>query len=734
MKAFSMERPDWTLFRTIEGLQQKAGVPARLLRRLVVKELADNALDEGAQVRVSEAGGTYVVEDDGRGIEGGPEAIARLFSIGRPLVSTKLLRLPTRGALGNGLRVVAGAVLASGGSLAVVTRNQRIALAPQTDGSTRVVSDEPAEHPKGTRIEVTLGPALPADKNALFWAKTAQSFASGSRYAGKSSPFWYDAPHFRELLIAAGRMPLADLFTQLDLGPAAKSYLDKIYGAPTARPCKDFADRAERILVTLRNVAKPVSPIRLGAVGAAFPAFAHARSSGVVPVGDYPSAQIPFAVEVWAKKTEGEEAEETVLTTLVNRTPVASKAYAVHNKRDINAFGCGLHHTLATAPLADNFHIYVNVDSPYVPITSDGKEPDLSVFLDGICSAVQRATAKARPKNKETSELLPQRKRGRQSAEDEAGHREDRKRFCRLIVELSKGMDFKIGSRGWCYILEQHGLTKGEFDRAEALITECRKTGELPLDICAEDVSRETRGIENIDEDDIEAKADALIARVRDKAHLTYTPFSFWDDLPVYVETAVEKLDLRNLFEPVAKEFCVPITNLKGWSDLNARAAMMRRLKAHEEAGRKCVLLLCGDHDPGGLLITETMRKNLDDLADAVGWPPANLVLIRFGLNADFIANAGLTWIDNLETSSGKRLDDPGHPDHDKDYVQNYIARFGVRKCEANALVVAPDLGRELFRNAILEHVPEDVPVRHRERLDAERERLRQAVLRRLGD
>jgi hypothetical protein len=39
------ERPDWTLFRTVEGLAQKAGVPTGRLRRLALKELADNALD-----------------------------------------------------------------------------------------------------------------------------------------------------------------------------------------------------------------------------------------------------------------------------------------------------------------------------------------------------------------------------------------------------------------------------------------------------------------------------------------------------------------------------------------------------------------------------------------------------------------------------------------------------------------------------------------------------------------
>jgi hypothetical protein len=42
------ERADWTSFRTLEGLQQKAGVALDGLIALVLKELADNALDAGA--------------------------------------------------------------------------------------------------------------------------------------------------------------------------------------------------------------------------------------------------------------------------------------------------------------------------------------------------------------------------------------------------------------------------------------------------------------------------------------------------------------------------------------------------------------------------------------------------------------------------------------------------------------------------------------------------------------
>src|SRR5262249_47821811 len=153
-------------------------------------------------------------------------------------------------------------------------------------------------------------------------------------------------------------------------------------------------------------------------------------------------------------------------------------------------------------------------------------------------------------------------------------------------------------------------------------------------------------------------------------------------------------------------EFHIPITNISGWNDINSRAAIMKRFAFWEKRGKKCVLLHCGDHDPGGLHISEFLRSNMEELADAVGWRPDNLIIERFGLNADFIEEQGLTWIDNLETGSGGRLDDPRHPDHGKSYVQSYLARFGARKVEANALVVRPEAGRELCRQAILRHVP----------------------------
>ena len=102
------------------------------------------------------------------------------------MVSSKLLRLPQRGALGNGLRVVAGAVLASGGTLTVITRNRRLELRPERDGTTTVVSDKAVEFPVGTRIEIVFGPTLPCDKNPLYWARIACCLArTGSTVSGQ---------------------------------------------------------------------------------------------------------------------------------------------------------------------------------------------------------------------------------------------------------------------------------------------------------------------------------------------------------------------------------------------------------------------------------------------------------------------------------------------------------------------------------------------------------------------
>src|SRR4029077_7998082 len=57
--------------------------------------------------------------------------------------------------------------------------------------------------------------------------------------------------------------------------------------------------------------------------------------------------------------------------------------------------GCGLCHSAEKAPRKDGYYITINVITPYCPITSDGKAPDLSKFVNRVMAAVESAMNKA---------------------------------------------------------------------------------------------------------------------------------------------------------------------------------------------------------------------------------------------------------------------------------------------------------------------------------------------------
>ncbi len=116
---------------------------------------------------------------------------------------------------------------------------------------------------------------------------------------------------------------------------------------------------------------------------------------------------------------------------------------------------------------------------------------------------------------------LPQRGRGRRSKDAQARYEAELSAFCEAIVQIRSTLDFDISARGWCYILEDHGLTKGDFDKAQSLIADCRKTGLLPLDIVAEDGARSFLNLEVLDSDDPEGQAQAVINYLS-RAHLHY--------------------------------------------------------------------------------------------------------------------------------------------------------------------------------------------------------------------
>ena len=138
-----------------------------------------------------------------------------------------------------------------------------------------------------------------------------------------------------------------------------------------------------------------------------------------------------------------------------------------------------------------------------------------------------------------------------------------------------------------------------------------------------------------------------------------------------------------------------------------ARSALLKRCAEYDMTS---VVLMFGDHDPGGLSITDFYQSNLKDVlvASELESMP-DIRFVRVGLNVADIERLGLVWIDNLETSSGGDLGSPEHKQHKSKPVQDYIAKFGKRKCEANALLRNPKAAQQILIDAIREFVDDEM-------------------------
>jgi len=371
------EREDWKLFRNIETLPQKAGVPKYKLSLLVCKELTDNALDVCGECEIGFEDGFFYVKDQGPGMDPG------LFAINRPLKSSKYLRLPTRGALGNGLRVVAGAVEATGGRLLVATGGENYRIHCQNDGSALTESLGPYGE-GGTKISFSLG-QMEIDPA---WAKLALQYARGQTYQGKTSPYWYTSENFFELFQAYSG-PVRELIAQFDGCSKKAGKLSHRYTYGAAAASLTFAE-TEALLAELRTLVTKTNPERLGRIGELEYWKGYYRSCGTFTVGSVRGvheAEIPFVVEAYA-----DFADEPRITVLLNKSPVTGDVHIFRDKSELKIFSCGFSHYFKAKPV----RLLINVMTPYVPIVTDGKEPDLGVMAETIGASITKAVNKVK--------------------------------------------------------------------------------------------------------------------------------------------------------------------------------------------------------------------------------------------------------------------------------------------------------------------------------------------------
>jgi len=408
---FQVRRPDTLQFQSVEGLTRMAGVSEYLLRRLILKEVVDNSLDEmdrvggdAGSVTVRRVGDdTYIVADEGGGIDQNPNVLRDLFSTNRPMVSGKVLRKPSRGTLGNGLRVLVGAVALSDGTIIVESHGQRTTLRPQSRGVTGIVEQTPVPRRLGTKITFTLDEIIPRDDLDLMDAEAAINLAraSGPPYTRLPSPRWLDLDYLAEVfaVIDPDSITVRQLIEGLDGCSGAKA--GKIAASfGKGRTCRSMHEPEIAALLRQMQSARVVKPKSLGPIGDS--AFGEAFDGYIVVETELdhgahePRARIPVLIEAWASVNSRRGGEAT-LEVYCNRTPMVGGANAVRGQGGIRISGAGLKYDGAMMEVdGGDCDLIVAVTSPFIPTTSLGKAPDLSLLQPDIVEALRRVFVKSR--------------------------------------------------------------------------------------------------------------------------------------------------------------------------------------------------------------------------------------------------------------------------------------------------------------------------------------------------
>ena len=214
-----------------------------------------------------------------------------------------------------------------------------------------------------------------------------------SRYSGKSSPHWYDTDSFLELFRAAGNLTVREVVEEFDGCSGGKA--GQIAADFKNKPAKHLTrDEAEQLLTEAKKSARPVKPERLGNLGPEIDGLpkSYAKLTGTIvrrAARGEQNAEIPFVLEAYA-----EVADKAECHISVNRSPITGIVKARHSADELSIFGCGLGHSfkIGRRPM----RIFLNIETPYMPITSDGKAPDLVPFVEQIYEVLSKVSKRAK--------------------------------------------------------------------------------------------------------------------------------------------------------------------------------------------------------------------------------------------------------------------------------------------------------------------------------------------------
>lgn len=191
-----------------------------------------------------------------------------------------------------------------------------------------------------------------------------------------------------------------------------------------------------------------------------------------------------------------------------------------------------------------------------------------------------------------------------------------------------------------------------EYDRLSVHITNGRRAGLIDWDAIV-DHTRHVRAPATWD-----SPAD-IIASAAGSFKL-----DLWENQDVYAEVWFEKDALLNVFDRAATPLRLPIFSCRGYVSDSAAWGAAQRIRAQQDAGKNCVVLHFGDHDPSGIDMTRDITERLE----LFGATPD---IKRLALNMDQV----------------RKYNPPPNPAKESDSrFKQYRYEFGVESWELDAL------------------------------------------------
>ena len=151
--------------------------------------------------------------------------------------------------------------------------------------------------------------------------------------------------------------------------------------------------------------------------------------------------------------------------------------------------------------------------------------------------------------------------------------------------------------------ISRYGNTKKSYKALVELLTRARLEGHIAMEAIAD----ETRPVTLWD---VHQSPTQFIKRSFDRFLKGYWR-NYMQSQPNHVEIVGEKNTIKSILQPVAAEFCVPLTLGRGYCSLRPRYDIVQRYR--KSGKEKLILLIVSDFDPDGEEIAHSLARSIRD-------------------------------------------------------------------------------------------------------------------------